>query len=350
MRRLIEFSLRNRLFVIGGVLTIVGFGLFALMRVPFDAFPDLTGTRVEVITVAPGMAPEDVERLVTYPLESSLMGIQGANEVRSVSKFGLSLITVPFPDKMDIYFARTLVQQRLNDAKGSLPAGVEPTLGPVSTPMGELYQYVITSDSLTLTELKTLQEYTIRPRLRTVPGVSEVNTWGGFTEQVQVEVDPTRLAARRLTIDDVHRALADNNLSFGGSYLETGGERYTLRGIGRVDRARDVEQIVISSVDGMSVRVADVGTVKVGALPRQGAVTKDGSGEVVSGMVMKLKGADSRRVIKAVRDRMDEIRAAIGQSVRIALNGRRTDASAGPPRPTDSGNPETDHGADAERD
>ncbi|MCC6927874.1 MAG: efflux RND transporter permease subunit [Gemmatimonadaceae bacterium] len=317
MHRLIEFSLRNRLFVIGGVLTIVGLGLYALMRVPFDAFPDLTGTRVEVITVAPGMAPEDVERLVTYPLESSLMGIQGADEVRSVSKFGLSLITVPFPDKMDIYFARTLVQQRLNDAKGALPAGVEPTLGPVSTPMGELYQYILTSDSLSLTELKTLQEYTVRPRLRTVPGVSEVNSWGGLTEQVQVEVDPTRLTARRLTIDDVHRALADNNMSFGGSYLETGGERYTLRGLGRVERARDVEQIVITSVNGMPVRITDVGVVKLGALPRQGAVTKDGTHEVVSGMVLKLKGADSRRVIKAVRERMDEIRAAIPSSVEI---------------------------------
>jgi len=325
MQRLIEFSLRNRLFVIGGILTIVGLGLFALMRVPFDAFPDLTGTRVEVITVAPGMAPEDVERLVTYPLESSLMGIQGADQVRSVSKFGLSLITVPFPDKMDIYFARTLVQQRLNDAKGAMPPGVEPTLGPVSTPMGELYQYVLTSDSLSLTELKTLQEYTIRPRLRTVPGVSEVNTWGGFTEQVQVEVDPTRLSARRLTIEDVHRALADNNMSFGGSYLETGGERYTLRGLGRVERARDIEQIVITSVNGMPVRIGDVGTVKTGALPRQGAVTKDGKHEVVSGMVLKLKGADSRRVIKAVRERMDEIRTAIPANVEIVPFYDQTD-------------------------
>lgn len=325
MRRLIEFSLRNRLFVIGGVLTIIGLGLAALMRVPFDAYPDLTGTRVEVITVAPGMAPEDVERLVTYPLESSLMGLPGASEVRSVSKFGLSLITVPFPDDMDIYFARTLVQQRLNDAKGALPNGIEPTLGPVSTPMGELYQYVVTSDSLSLTELKTLQEYTIRPRLRTVPGVSEVNTWGGFTEQIQVEVDPVRLAARRLTIADVHKALADNNLSFGGSYLETAGERYTLRGIGRVERGRDLEQIVISSVAGMSVRIGDVAHVVAGALPRQGVVTKDGQGEVVSGMVLKLKGADSRRVIKAVRERMDEIRAALPPHVEITPFYDQTD-------------------------
>lgn len=325
MRRLIEFCLRNRLFVIGGALTIVGLGLAALMRIPFDAFPDLTGTRVEVITTAPGMAAEDVERLVTYPLESSLMGIQGANEVRSVSKFGLSLITVPFPDKMDIYFARTLVQQRLADANAMLPDGVEATLGPVSTPMGELYQYVVTSDSLSLTELKTLQEYTIRPRLRTVPGVSEVNTWGGYTEQVQVEVDPVRLLSRRLTIEDVHRALAENNLTFGGSYLETGGERYTLRGLGRVESAREVEQIVIASTAGIPVRVADVGRVTIGALPRTGAVTKDGAGEVVSGMVLKLKGADSRRVIKAVRERMDEVRAAVPAHVHITPFYDQTD-------------------------
>jgi len=325
VRRLIEFALRKRLFVIGGVLTIVALGLAAVMRVPFDAFPDLTGTRVEVITVAPGMAPEDVERLVTFPLESSLMGIQGASEVRSVSKFGLSLITVPFPDGMDIYFARTMVQQRLNDANAMLPAGVEATLGPVSTPMGELYQYVVTSDSLTLTELKALQEYTIRPRLRTVPGVSEVNTWGGLTEQVHVSVDPTRLAARHLTIDDVHRALRDNNLSFGGSYLESGGERYTLRGLGRLEQVRDVEAVVVSSVGGVPVRVRDVAVVSTGALPRQGAVTKDGKGEVVSGMVLKLKGADSRRVISAVRARMDEIRAALPSHVHITPFYDQTD-------------------------
>ncbi len=325
MRRIIEFALRKRLFVIGGVLTLMALGLAALMRIPFDAFPDLTGTRVEVIAVAPGMAPEDVERLVTFPLESSLMGIQGASEVRSVSKFGLSLITVPFPDNTEIYFARTLVQQRINEANSMLPAGVEATLGPVSTPMGELYQYVVTSDSMSLTELKTLQEYTIRPRLRTVPGVSEVNTWGGFTEQVHVEVDPVRLAARRLTIADVHRALADNNLSFGGSYLESSGERFTLRGLGRVDGAAEIEQIVITAAAGMPVRVLDVARVTAGALPRQGAVTKDGKGEVVSGMVLKLKGADSRRVIRDVRARMDEIRAALPAHVEITPFYDQTD-------------------------
>lgn len=317
MRHLITFALRQRVFIIGGALTLVGAGLFALSRVPFDAFPDLTGTRVEVITTAPGLAPEEVERLVTYPLESSLMGLPGAEGVRSVSKSGLSLITVPFPDDMDIYFARTLVQQRLNDAKGSLPDGVEASLGPVSTPMGELYQYTVTSDSLSLAELKTLHDYVIRPRLRTVPGVSEVNSWGGHTEQIQVEVDPTLLAARGLTLDDVNRAVSANNLTFGGNYLERGGERYTIRGLGRIASAEELGSVVVASTAGTPVRISDIATIQSGALPRQGAVTQDGRGEVVAGMVLKLKGADSRRVIAAVRARMAEIEKALPSHVRV---------------------------------
>jgi cobalt-zinc-cadmium resistance protein CzcA len=325
MRRLFEFSLNHSLFMIGGVLTLVGAGLFAVMRVPFDAFPDLTGTRVEVIAVAPGMAPEDVERLVTFPIESSLMGIPGASEVRSVSKFGLSLITVPFPDDFDIYFARTLVQQRLGDARDLLPTGIDPSLGPVSTPMGELYQYVLTSDSLSLTELTTLHNTVVRPRLRTVPGVSEVNSWGGFTEQVHVVVDPVRLAARRLTLADVDRALSENNLTFGGSYLESGGERFTVRGLGRVERRSEIEQIVIGAFAGTPIRVRDVATVGPGALPRSGAVTRDGQGEVVSGMVLKLRGADSRQVIRDVTARMEEVRSALPGHVSIVPFYDQTD-------------------------
>jgi heavy metal efflux system protein len=317
MKTLLTFALRQRIFVLGGVLALVGFGLVALNRVPFDAYPDLTGTRVEVITAAPGLAAEEVERLVTYPIESALMGLPGAQTVRSVSKNGLSLVTVPFPDRMDVYFARTLVQQRLGDAKSALPAGVEPQMGPVSTPMGELYQYTLTSDSLTLAQLKTLHDYTVRPRLRTVAGVSEVNSWGGFIEQVHVEVDPVRLAAHQLTLQDVHDALERNNTSFGGGYLERFGERYTLHGLGRFESPADVATTVITSRAGAPVRVGDVGRVVLGALPRQGAVTQDGQGEVVSGMVMKLQGADSRKVIAGVKERMVEIQASLPAHVVI---------------------------------
>ncbi len=325
MRKLLHYALHRRGFVAMGVLAIIAGGIYSLQHIPFDAFPDLTGTRVEVITVAPGMAPEDVERLVTYPIEATLMGVPGAQSVRSVSKFGLSLITVPFPDGTNVYFARQIVQQRLSDAKGALPAGIEPSLGPVSTPMGELYQYVLQSDTLSLTELKTLHDYIVRPRLRTVPGVSEVNSWGGLIERVEVTVNPVLLAARRLTVSDVHRALAQNALAFGGSYLEQGGERYTLRGLGRVDSIGDVERIVIGSTGGVPVRVSDVGTVALGGLPRNGAVTKDGMGEVVSGMVLKLQGADSKRVIADVRVRVEEIRRALPKGVRLTPFYDQTD-------------------------
>ncbi len=325
MDALLRFALNYRRTVIGGALFIVAAGLIAMSRIPFDAFPDLTGTRVDVIVVAPGMAPEEVERLVTWPVEQSLMGLPGAEGVRSTSKFGLSLITVPFKDGTDTYFARTLVQQRLGDAKGSLPAGVEPVMAPLSTPMGELYQYVLSSDSLSLTQLKTIQDYVIRPRLRTVSGVAEVNSWGGYTEQVHVEVDPARLAARRLTLADVHRALQDNNASFGGSYLETAGERFTLRGLGRVEQASEIGGIVIASVGGSPVRVSDVATVKPGVLPRNGAVTKDGKGEVVAGMVLKLKGSDSRRVIAAVKTRMAEIEKSLPKGVKVTPFYDQTD-------------------------
>jgi cobalt-zinc-cadmium resistance protein CzcA len=325
---LIHFALRRRGTVVAFTLALMVAGLYALQRIPFDAFPDLTGTRVEVITVAPGMAPEEVERLVTYPIESSLMGVPGAQSVRSVSKFGLSLVTVPFPDDVDVYFARQLVQQRLSDAKSALPPGVEPALGPVSTPMGELYQYVLVSDSLTLTQLKTLHDYVVRPRLRTVPGVSEVNSWGGLTERVEVEVDPVRLAGYQHTIVDVHNALAQNTLAFGGSYLEQGGERYTLRGLGRVESAAEVARVVVGSHMGAPVRVGDVATVRLGALPRNGAVTKDGEGEVVSGMVLKLQGADSRQVIAAVRARMEEIETSLPSSVQVVPFYDQTDLVA----------------------
>lgn len=315
--RLITFALRQRLLVAGGVLALVAAGLFAVMRVPFDAYPELTGTRVEVIATAPGLATEEVERLVTYPLESSLMGLPGADGVRSVSKAGLSLITVPFPDDMDIYFARTLVQQRLADAKGSLPEGVEPTLGPVSTPMGELYQYTVASDSMSLAELKTLHDYVMRPRLRTVSGVSEVNSWGGHIEQLQVEVDPVRLASFGLTLADVHRAVADNNLVFGGGHVERDGERYTVRGVGRLASAAELEEVVLHAHGGTPVRILDVATIRSGALPREGSVTQDGKGEVVAGMIMKLQGADSRRVISDVRERMAEIEASLPSHVTV---------------------------------
>ena len=322
MRRWLELVLKHRVATVGGVLAIVAFGLFAVLRIPFDAYPDLTGVRVDVSATAPGYAPEEVEQLVTFPLESSLMGLPGVTGVRSTSKAGLSIITVPFPDGTDVYFARTLVQQRLADAKNALPPGVEPVMGPLSTPMGELYQYTVTSDSMSLAQLKALHDYTIRQRLRTVPGVSDVNSWGGLIEQVHVEVDPAKLASRGLTLADVSKALADNDVSFGGPYVENAGTRYTVRGVGRLASVAQIATIPVRTADGrypgnVPVTVADLATIEDGGVPRYGAVTQNGRGEVVSGMVLKLQGADSRKVISAVKARMNEIRAGLPKHVHI---------------------------------
>lgn len=305
MNRLLNLVLGKRYWVIGGGLFLGLFGLYNLTHIPFDAFPDLTGVRVEVITETPGMPPEDTELLVTYPLESALMGLPKAEGVRSVSKQGLSLITISFPDDVDVYFARQIVQQKIADAKSSLPMGIEPALGPHSTPMGELFQYTVTSDSLSLTDLKTLHDYVIRPRLMTLSGVSEVNSWGGYTEQIQVVADPARLAARNLILTDLDAALAANNRVFGGAYVEHAGERFVIRGTGQARSWKEIGEIVVTTHDGAPILVRDVATVEQGALPRHGAVTQDGEGEVVTGMVLKLQGADSRRLMMAVRHRME---------------------------------------------
>jgi cobalt-zinc-cadmium resistance protein CzcA len=292
-------------------------GVLAFLRLPFDAFPDLTGVRVEVIAEAPGYAVDEVEQLVTYPIESVLMGLEGAEQVRSTSKAGLSLVTVAFEDGTDVYHARTLVMQRLGDAQNELPGGVDAMLGPLSTPLGELYQYVVQSDSLSLTEIKALHDYVIRPRLRSVPGVSEVNSWGGMIEQVQVEVDPSALLAFNLTLADVHDALSENSLAFGGSYVEKDGERWTLRGLGRVEAADDLEAVVVRTTNGTPVRIRDLGRVRIGALPRYGAVSRDGQGQTVAGMVLKRKGEDSRRVIEGVLARLAEIQQTLPGHVTI---------------------------------
>jgi heavy metal efflux system protein len=315
MRRYFEQILANRVAVLGVVAAIAAAGWWGFRTVSFDAFPDLTGTRVEVIAQAPGFVPEEVEQLVTFPLEQALMGVPGAEGVRSVSKSGLALITVPFKDGTDLYLARNLVQARLNDARASLPKGVEPSMGPIATPLGEVYQYNLRSDSLSLMELTTLHDYVIKPRLRTVQGVSEINTWGGHVAQVHVTVDLARLQARGLVLDDVQRALADNTMGFGAAYTERDGERVQLRGLGRVGSLAEVERVLITRRGGLPVRIADVATVAFGAAPRSGAVTQNGRGEVMSGMVLKLVGADSRAVIAGVRAKLDEVRASLPPGV-----------------------------------
>src|SRR3990170_962655 len=234
VERLIAIALRFRVAVIGATLLLVIGGVWALANLNVAAFPDLTPNQVQVITTAPALSPGEMENLVSYPMETVMMGLPRTQSVRSLSKAGLSVVTVSFEDEVDLYFARAQVQQRMQDAISSLPPGSEAVLGPPATPMGEVFQYLVESDSLSLTDLKTLQEYTIKPMLRTLPGVAEVNSWGGLVRQFHVLADPNRLSGFDLTLSDVEHALSANNGNFGAGFIEARGERFTVRGLGRL--------------------------------------------------------------------------------------------------------------------
>lgn len=320
IRSLIEFSLRQRLLILALTLLLAIAGVYVGVSLPIDAFPDLTNNQVNIVTEAPGMAAAEVEQLITYPIESAMMGIRNAEEVRSISKFGLSIITIVFSDSVDTYFARQVVNERLQEAKTRIPDGLQPTLGPVATAFGEIYQYVVEGKGQSAMELKTLHDWTIKPQLRTVPGVSEVNSWGGFIKQYHVLVEPEQLLAYKLTLRDVYHALSASNANFGGSYIERGAEGYTVRGLGRFDAERAEEQIgqvVIKSSAGVPVLLKDVATIAIGPAMRQGAVTKDGQGEVVSGMVIMTKGENSKAVIERVQDRVSKIEKTLPAGAKL---------------------------------
>ena len=317
LRRIIDYHLDHPWVVLFGLVVLVAAGLSALYQTPIDAFPDLTNNQVTVITEAPGMAPVEVEQLVTFPIESSMMGLPYTAEVRSISKLGLSMVTIVFADSVDNYFARQLVNERLNEARGRIPAGLEPALGPVATAFGEVYRYTLEGEGYSTMELKTLHDWEIKYQLQAVPGVADINTWGGHTRQYEIEVDPYRLHARGLTLRDVFERVRENNHNFGGGFVEHASEQYTVRGLGRIGSERDLGAIVLAAHQGTAVYLRDVAEVKIGQMPRQGAVTRDGKGETVSGMVIMLRGQNSKTVIERVKQALDGIRRSLPEGVSI---------------------------------
>ncbi|HKG34454.1 MAG TPA: efflux RND transporter permease subunit, partial [Gemmatimonadales bacterium] len=307
IHRIISAALKFRAAVILCTLILVAAGTWAMMRINVDAFPDLTPNQVQVITVAPGLSPAEVENLVSYPLETAMMGLPRTHGVRSISKAGISVVTVSYDDDVDMYFARAQVTQRMQDAAGSLPAGFQPSLGPPATPMGEVFQYLVESDSKSLMELRTIHEYTIKPLLRTVPGVAEVNSWGGMVQQFQVLTDPSKLAGYGLTLGDLESALGKNNANFGAGYIEDRGERFTVRGLGRLGDSTEIGDVVVATRSGGTpVHVHDVARVTVGPMPREGAVSRDARGETLSGMIVMLKGSNGKEVVTRVKQRLNE--------------------------------------------
>ena len=292
-------------------------GIWSLFHLPIDAFPDLANNQVQIMTEIPGMGPIEVEQLVTIPLESIMNGLPGVEQIRSISKYGLSVVTVVFPDKLGTYFPRQLVLERLQAAHSRLPDKAEPQLGPISTAMGEIYQYVLESARHSPTELKTIQEWDIKYALRTVPGVAEVNTWGGFTDEYLVSIAPSKLQLYALTIKDIFDALENNNDNFGAGIINHESEQYTIRGLGRANSISDIENIIVKSNNGTPIYIKTLGSVSHGAALRQGAATKDGRGEVVVGLVMMLKGENSLAVIERVKSKIAELKNTLPEGISL---------------------------------
>jgi cobalt-zinc-cadmium resistance protein CzcA len=321
---LIASSLRNRFVVLLATAVLVALGVRAALHLPLDAFPDTTPMQVQINAVAPTLAPEEVERQIAFPIELSLGGLKGLREVRSSSKFGLCQVIAIFDDDLDIYFARQQVNERLAEVK--LPVGIDrPTLGPVATGLGEVYHYVLTSKTRSLMELRTLQDWVIRPRLRRVPGVAEVSAWGGLAKQFEVRVDPDKLAKYKVTLDDVVGALGENNVNEGGGNIVRAGGASIVQGIGRVRTVEEIGQITVASFGGVPVRVRDIGKVAVGHMLRRGATTAYGDGEAVLGQAFMRMGENSREVTMALDRALDEARKALPPDVEVDVHYRRTD-------------------------
>jgi heavy metal efflux system protein len=320
---IITWSLRNRLIVIAAWLGIAVAGVLAFVRLPIDAFPDTTPIQVQVNTVAPALAPLEIERQITARVEQGISGLPDLALVRSLSRFGFSQVTVVFADGTDIYRARQVVGERLRSVK--LPAGVDPpTLGPVATGLGEVFHYLVTGDGISPADLRTAQDWIIKPQLAAVPGVAEANSWGGEERQLQVIVDPAALQARGLTLTALADALGRNNLNVGGGTLDIAGEANLVQGIALLTRREDIEQVVVTAKDGVPVRVRDIARVVDGHEIRRGAVTADGKGEVVLGLGFMLIGENSHEVTSRLAARLEEIRKSLPQGIEVAPVYQRT--------------------------
>ncbi|UCF41136.1 MAG: efflux RND transporter permease subunit [Gemmatimonadota bacterium] len=322
----IAWSLRNRALVLLATAGLIGAGAWAIRATPLDAIPDLSDVQVIIQVDFPEQAPQIVEDQVTYPITSEMLKVPGARVVRGYSFFGLSLVYVIFEDGTDLYWARSRVLEYLNGIRRNLPPGVEPALGPDATGVGWVFEYVLESDSLSLAELRTLQDWYIRYQLTSVPGVSEVATVGGFVRQYQVEVNPERLRAFGIPATRVAQAIGAHNVDIGARVLEMGGREYMIRGLGYLQGVEDIEEVAVgATAGGTPIRVADVATVQLGPAPRRGAADLDGQGEVVAGIVVMRFGSDALETIEAVKRRIAEIERGLPSHVRLRTAYDRSD-------------------------
>jgi heavy metal efflux system protein len=315
LEKLIAYTLKQKGMVIFLSLLIITFGLYSYLKLPIDAFPDVTNIQVEVVSHADGLSAVEIERNVTYPIEMAMRGLPDLEQMRSVTKFGLSIVTIVFKDNVDIYFARQLVFERLAEARENVPKGVEVAMGPIGTAMGEIYQYTLEGkmpeDPLQkvsyLTNLRTIQEWIITPQLKSVAGVNEINSFGGYFKEYQAIVSPEKLLKYAVTAEDVYTAIENNNQNVGGNILERNTDQFIVRGVGLIKDVSDIENIVLKSEHGTPTYIRDVAQVKIGEAVRMGAAMKNGKDEAVGGIVMMLRGANSREVVRQVAEKVKEI-------------------------------------------
>ncbi|SMF97025.1 cobalt-zinc-cadmium resistance protein CzcA [Methylomagnum ishizawai] len=317
MARLIQFALTQRVFALLLALLLAGAGWLAAMNLPIDAFPDVSPTQVKIIVKVPGMTPEEVEARVTAPVEVELLGIPKQTMLRSIAKYALTDITLDFEEGTDIYWARQQVAERLNAAWANLPANAEGGMAPMTTPLGEMFMFTVEGEGLSLADRRSLLDWVIRPALRTVPGVADVNTLGGRVRSFEVIPDNMRMAARGVSIGELTTALKANNRNDGAGRLVQGEESLLVRAEGRIVDLDDVRTIVIVQRNGIPITVGDVAEVRIGALTRYGAVSQDGKGEAVEGLVLSLRGANARQVVAGLEQKLEEIQPALPKGVKI---------------------------------
>lgn len=321
--RLIQFAIEQRIIVLLAVLLMAGVGIASYQKLPIDAVPDITNVQVQINSAAPGFSPLETEQRITFPIETAMAGLPGLQQTRSLSRSGLSQVTVIFKDGTDLFFARQLVNERLQVAREQLPEGVEAVMGPISTGLGEIFLWTVEAEDgarkedgtpYTPTDLRVIQDWIIKPQLRNVQGVAEINTIGGFAKEYQIAPDPKRLAAYQLTLNDLVTALERNNANVGAGYIERSGEQLLIRAPGQLASIEDIANIVISSSDGTPIRVRNVAQVQIGRELRTGAATENGR-EVVLGTVFMLIGENSRSVSQAVAKKLEEINRSLPEGV-----------------------------------
>mgnify|MGYP001196622043 CR=1 FL=1 len=320
---IIKFSIRNKFLVLLGTLFLAAYGFYALSQLKIGAVPDITNNQVQVITTSQNLSTQDVEQFITYPIELEMANLPGVKEIRSISKFGISVVTIVFDDELGTYLPRQLIAEKINAAAEQIPEGFgKPEMGPITTGLGEIYQYVLDTkpgykNQYTARDLRSIQDWLVKRQLSGIEGVVEINTWGGYLKQYEVAIKPSRLLAMNIGVSELFTALQNNNSIAGGSYIEKGPKTYFIRGEGLVNSLEDIEDIVVKNNNGIPIYVKDVAHVQLGHANRFGAITGNGEGEKVMGQVMMLKGANTKKVIEAVKERVVEIESSLPEGVYI---------------------------------